>query len=160
MRYGGLIKNDIINGKKVCVSLWVAGCPLRCEGCHNPELWKYSNGMRAPSNLKDIIIRAISANGIQRNFSVLGGEPFASYNMLFVARIIEAVREAYPDITIFVWTGYTLSQLRALKSDTVTRILKNVDVLIDGPYEQDKRDITLPLRGSTNQRILYRGKDF
>lgn len=158
MRIAGLTKNDTTNGEGICVSLWVQGCPHRCKGCHNPESWDF-NGGEYKNN--DILLKeiydAISANGIQRNFSILGGEPLAPQNINDTYYILWEVKQRYPSIKTFVWTGYTLEQLKEMYKDT---LLENVDVLIDGPFIEAERDITLKFRGSKNQRILYKGVDY
>jgi anaerobic ribonucleoside-triphosphate reductase activating protein len=156
MRYAGLETNDMINGEGVCVSFWTQGCPHKCQGCHNPEAWDFDGGMPLPNDIRGQIIKAISANGLTRNFSVLGGEPLCDYNIKTVANIISAVRIAYPDIKIFVWTGYNLEDFNECQK----AILEKIDVLIDGPYIEELRDVTLKLRGSSNQRILKKGIDF
>lgn len=159
MKYAGLIKNDVVNGQNICVSLWVQGCPFHCEGCHNPQTWDFNGGYE-DKEILDKIFKALTANNIKRNFSVLGGEPLCQSNRKEVAEIIAKVRESFPEIKIYIWTGYTLEELQKENDSSLISILNNIDVLIDGRFEIDKRDITLPLRGSRNQRILYRGTDF
>lgn len=158
MRVAGLTKNDTTNGEGICVSLWVQGCPHHCKGCHNPESWDFNGGEHINNwRLIEQISEAITANGIQRNFSILGGEPFAPQNIDDTYQILWHIKERFPSIKTFVWTGYTLQQLQDLYEDT---LLDNVDVLIDGPFIKAERDITLKFRGSKNQRILYRGVDY
>ncbi len=174
MNYAKIDKNDITNGEGVCVSLWVSGCPEpHCPGCHNSEIWDFDCGQAFTNRTLDEIFEALSANGIQRNFSVLGGEPLAPRNVCDVASIIYHIREAYPDIKIYVWTGYEMWQLarryefspilarssslassRGLEEITaLAMIFEAVDYIIDGPYVAAERDITLKLRGSRNQHI-------
>ena len=160
MRIAKIKYNDTVDGEGICVSLWTQGCSHHCEGCHNPETWDENGGYEISlEDLKKTIIEAIPANGIKRNFSVLGGEPFSPNNISNIAKILEEVRKVYPDIKIFVWTGYKLEQLLKLY-DNMNKILSNIDVLIDGPFILKQRDITLKLRGSSNQRILYKNIDF
>ena len=159
-RYAGLITNDFANGTGTCVSFWTQGCPHHCPSCQNPETWDFQGGKEVPTDIRGQIIKAICANGITRNFSVLGGEPLCDENLDEVDKIITGVRTAYPQIKIFVWTGYILEELKKKKNDKINHILSQIDVLIDGPFIQAERDITLELRGSRNQRILYRGVDF
>lgn len=158
MRYAAIENNDYINGEGMCVSFWVQGCPHKCEGCHNPEAWSFEGGQELPNDYKGNIIKAISANGITRNFSVLGGEPLCPENLDLTLSTISAVRAAYPNIRIFLWTGYCLEDIK--ENPVVKEILEQINVLIDGPFIQEQRDITLKLRGSKNQRILYHGIDF
>lgn len=160
MRYAGLIKNDVTDGSGVCVSFWVQGCSNHCPGCHNPQTWDFNGGEELPEDYLEQIDNAITANGLLRNFSLLGGEPFD--NILLSKEILKHVRENFPTITIYCWTGYKIEQLKeqAKYNYAIHRMLDYIDVLIDGPYIAEQRDITLPLRGSRNQRVLYKGKDF
>ena len=160
MKYWGYMPNDLVNGQGVCVSLWTSGCPFHCEGCHNPEAWDKESGYDVPTNIREQLVKAINANGITRNFSILGGEPLAPWNREFVDNIITSIRAAYPNIKIFLWTGFTVEELDNIEDEHLVHILDNIDVLIDGPFIQAQRDITLPLRGSRNQRILYKDIDF
>lgn len=159
-RYAGLITNDFANGVGTCVSFWTQGCPHHCPGCQNPETWDFNGGKEVPTDMRGQIIKAICANDIIRNFSVLGGEPLCEENLDEVDKIITGVRTAFPQIKIFVWTGYVLDELVKRKDERINHILSQIDVLIDGPYIEAERDITLELRGSKNQRILYHGVDF
>lgn len=159
-KYAGLITNDFANGTGTCVSFWTQGCPHRCTGCHNPETWDFDGGKELPADIRGQIIKAICANNIIRNFSVLGGEPLCEQNLDEVDKIITSVRIAYPQIKIFVWTGYVLEDLIQQNDTRINHILSQIDVLIDGPFIEKERDITLELRGSKNQRILYHGVDF
>lgn len=159
-RYAGLNTNDFINGQGTCVSFFVQGCPHHCPECFNPETWDFDGGQPLPTDIRGQIIRAICANGITRNFSVLGGEPLCKENIDEVDSIITAVRTAYPHIKIFVWTGYTLEELQKISDKKISNILSQIDYLIDGPFIKDEKDLTLKLRGSRNQRILQHGLDF
>lgn len=162
MRLAGLNKNDTVNGTGITVSLFVQGCPHHCEGCFNEESWDFNGGIEVPNNIEEIVYNAIIANGIHRNFSVLGGEPLCQENIEFTAHIIHFVRQSFSDIKIFVWTGYTLEDLKndQQKKSYVRTILSDINTLIDGPFILSQRDITLPLRGSSNQRVLNKGIDF
>ena len=160
MKYYGYMPNDFINGKNISVSLWTAGCLHRCKGCHNSEMWDYENGYEVPIDIKEQLIKAISANGLVRNFSILGGEPLSEKNRDFILTIVQAIRTAYPSIKIFLWTGYTIEELKNMEDKKINSILENIDVLIDGKYDESLRDVTLELRGSSNQRILKRNIDF
>ena len=158
VKFAAINKNDFINGEGVCVSLWVQGCPHHCKGCHNPEQWDFNGGNEIDIDiLINEILIAIEANGIQRNFSILGGEPMAQRNISNTLYILEQVKKHFPNIKTYVWTGYTIEELLSLYNK---EILQNIDVLIDGRFVLEERDITLKLRGSKNQRILYKGTDF
>lgn len=159
-KYAGLMTNDVTNGEGVCVSFWAQGCPHRCKGCFNSETWDFDGGEELPDDIRGQIVKAICANGITRNFSILGGEPLCDENIEEVENIIIGVRSAFPDIKIFVWTGYTLEQLTIKNNEHINNILNHINVLIDGPFIESQKDLTLKLRGSKNQRILYKGIDF
>lgn len=155
MRISGINENDVVNGKGICVSVFMQGCPHQCKGCFNPETWDFKGGRAIEDEQKEInnILNLINQNGVQRNLSILGGEPLHKNNISFVKNLLKQAKEKYPTIKTFVWTGYLLEELD--KND-----LQNIDILIDGKFIEELRDITLELRGSSNQRILYKGKNF
>lgn len=158
LRIAALNKNDFINGEGVSVSLWMQGCPHHCKGCHNPEQWDFNGGKSVEiENLLNEIYEAITANNIQRNFSILGGEPLAQRNIENTLEILAKIKQKFPTIKTYVWTGYTLEELLSLYDKN---IFDNIDTLIDGRFILEERDITLKLRGSRNQRILQKGIDF
>jgi anaerobic ribonucleoside-triphosphate reductase activating protein len=153
MRYAGLIKNDLAAGPGICVTFFTQGCPHRCHGCHNPETWAYDGGQEFYPDLIKEIADALTANGIERNFCIMGGEPLCPENEFLTMLLIIEVRNRVPDVPIYIWTGYTLEELMT-KSDRVKTILKSINFLIDGPYKEELRDTTLHMRGSSNQRII------
>lgn len=152
-RYNAIIENDVVNGEGICVSFFVQGCPHRCAGCFNPETWDFTGGREYTSDIKWEIIKLISANNVQRNFSILGGEPMSARNLKMTEEIITAVRAAYPYIKIYLWTGFYLHDLISLEDKDINSILSKIDYVIDGPFEEDKKDLNLKLRGSSNQKI-------
>ena len=148
IRVAGVTANDVINGEGVCVSVWMQGCPHRCDGCHNPEAWDFEGGILYNQDMLIFeVLKLIEADGIKRNLSILGGEPLCPENADFVEYLTHIVRNVHPGIKIFCWTGYNIE-------DIDPKYLKYIDILIDGKFEKDKRDITLKLRGSSNQRII------
>lgn len=155
-RYNAIIPNDVVNGDGVCVSFFVQGCPHHCPGCFNEETWDFHGGQPYTPQLKWDIIKAISANNITRNFSVLGGEPLAPQNIEMTWEVVDAVRHAYPHITITLWTGYTFEELIANPDNNLLNILNTIDILIDGPFIEKEKDLSLRLRGSRNQHIRIR----
>ena len=151
MRYAGIIGNDVVNGQKVCVSFWCQGCPHHCPGCHNQHTWDFNGGLEANEDeLIQEVIEKLHANGVERNLSILGGEPLCPENSRFVYKLICAAKKKYPDIKVFVWTGYTISEL----DNAAVYVMSVTDVLIDGRFDISKKSYTLPLRGSTNQRVI------
>lgn len=154
MRYAGIIKNDIAAGEGVNVTFFTQGCPLHCEGCHNPQTWDFLGGKEFTNNTLNEIKAAIRANGIIRNLSIMGGEPLCQENLFLVSMLIMNIQLDFPEIKIYVWTGYTYEELVKRHDQKVDWILDHIDYLIDGPFILAERDITLAMRGSRNQRIL------
>ena len=159
-RYNTIIPNDIVNGQGVCTSFFVQGCPHHCPGCFNEETWDFGGGQKYDNHTKWKIIEAIGANGLQRNFSILGGEPLAEQNLEMVWDVIDAVRHAYPNIKITLWTGYTYDELIRRRSETLSKILNGIDVLVDGPFIESEKDLELQLRGSRNQHIYEKNEGY
>ena len=159
MRFAAINKNDFINGEGVSVSFWTQGCPHKCKGCHNPETWDFDGGKEFTPDILDKIVEALSANGIERNLAIMGGEPLCEENQFLTLLVISHVREKLPGVKIYLWTGYTYENLLKNEAPHLQKILSEVDVLIDGPYIESLRDITLPLRGSRNQRIINLTKE-
>lgn len=156
MRYAGLIKNDMAAAPGVCLTFFVQGCPLRCEGCHNKDLWDFEGGKEFTMKTMDDILNGLSANNIERPFCIMGGEPLCPENIFLTTLVVKTVREQKPDTKIYLWTGYTYEKLldNITSNSKIEYLLDNIDVLIDGPYIQEQRDITLSMRGSSNQRII------
>lgn len=149
--------NDATNGRGVNVAIFLQGCPYHCVGCFNPETWEPMGGQPIdyPIFIRELLNK-IQENNVERGLSFLGGEPLVSYNQQFVNDTITIVKTVYPTTPIYIWTGGIFEEhlQAALSNPTLAHILSLTDVLIDGPYEQDKRDITLYLRGSSNQRVI------
>lgn len=163
MKYAGILENDFVNGQGVCVSFWAQGCPFHCKGCHNPQTWSFSEGKDASEeDLISQVINAIDKNGIQRNLSILGGEPLCPENINFVVKLINNVKIKFPNIKVYIWSGYTFDELkdRNKTEDSVKQIFKQADYLMTGRFILEQRDISLRLIGSRNQQILQKGKDY
>lgn len=158
MNYSKIDKNDITNGVGVCVSLWVSGCGHRCFNCHNSEIWDFNCGKPFTNETLREVAAALTENGVKRNLSILGGEPLAPQNIETVYEILREIKRAYPEVIAFLWTGYTVEELAARYKKTREKALAviglYIDYLIDGPYIESCRNITLLLRGSENQRIF------
>lgn len=153
-RYAGIIKNDVVNGNGMCVSFFVQGCPLHCPDCHNEEDWDFDGGLELPENYLQEIDEAITANGIVRNFSLLGGEPLCDENLDLSLSVVEYVRNKFKDIDICVWSGYQYESLLERNDERINRIFELADVLVDGPFQISCRNVTLKMRGSENQRLI------
>ena len=152
MKYSGLIENDFTAAPGVCVSFFTQGCPHRCAGCHNPETWDFEGGKEFTSQTLEDIIQALTANGIQRNFCLMGGEPLCDENLFLSFLVLNEVKNRVPEVKIYIWTGYVFEELE--KTDFLFELFENVDYLIDGPFIEEEKDLTLKMRGSRNQRVI------
>ena len=157
MYYSDIKPNDSINGEGVCTSLFVSGCTNYCKGCFNKETWDFNYGSEFTEKEMNYILECIDKNGITRNFSVLGGDPLHERNIDTVLKILDKVKAKFSTITTYVWTGYLYEDLIEKYDE---KIFKNIDVLIDGKFEEGKKDISLKLRGSSNQRIINLKEEF
>lgn len=160
MRYAGLVKNDFSAGEGTCVTFYTQGCPHRCEGCHNPETWNFEGGKEFTPDVFTKIFQAIVANDLERNFCIMGGEPLCEDNLFLTNLVITEVRKKFPNIKIYVWTGYIIEDIKKSSISHMKSILNQIDCLIDGPFIEAEKDLTLKMRGSRNQRILLKGVDF
>ena len=154
MNYSGLILNDITAAPGLCVSFFVQGCPHRCKGCHNPETWEFGRGKEFTSDTLNQIITGLTAQGIQRDLCIMGGEPLCDENAFLTYLVIQEVKNKVPEAKVYIWTGYTYEELLHHNHPQVRGALALADVLIDGPYIEAERDITLNMRGSRNQHII------
>lgn len=156
MKYSGIIYNDVTAAPGVCVTLFVQGCPIHCPGCHNPEAQDFEGGKEFTSEVLESLLAGITANNIQRKLCIMGGEPMCNENIFLTLMVVSEAKKRYPWLEIYLWSGYTYEELltRSKSESKIDLILKDVKVLIDGPYDETQRDITLPLRGSHNQRII------
>lgn len=159
MNYASIIKADIANGEGFRVSLFVSGCARNCPGCFNKEAQDPAFGRPFDDKAKQKIFKELD-NGWCRGLSLLGGEPLSklSDNRKQAIEFAREVKEKFPDKDIWIWSGYTLEEIQA--DVTMKDILKYVDVLVDGPFVEEQKDLSIPFRGSRNQRILKRGIDF
>lgn len=159
MNYGSIKKTDIANGVGVRVSLFVSGCTHHCKGCFNPETWNFEYGKPFTKETEDEIITALKPSFVQ-GLTLLGGEPLEPQNQTVLLPFLEKIKEIYPEKNIWCYTGYTLEKdlLFGAKSrarcEVTDALLKYIDVLVDGEFQIEKKDIRLKFRGSSNQRIL------
>ena len=157
MNYAAIKNCDIANGPGVRVSLFVSGCTHRCKGCFNEIAWDFSYGEKFTQETIDKIVGLLAPGHIQ-GLTLLGGEPFDPQNQPAVLELLRQVRSTYPDKTIWCFTGYLFDQdilARKLGPWSITQeYLSYLDVLVDGPFVMEKKDISLRFRGSSNQRII------
>ena len=157
MNYGAIKKRDIANGPGVRVSLFVSGCTHHCPGCFNAEAWDFGYGQPFTSAEEDTIVAALAPAHI-KGLSLLGGEPFEPANQRGLLPLLRRVKETYPHKEIWCYSGYTLDgelwrDSRA-RCEVTDEMLSYLDILVDGRFEQDKKDLSLRFRGSSNQRII------
>lgn len=155
MKYAGIIYNDVCAAPGVCLSFFTQGCHFHCEGCHNQHTWSFTGGREFTEETMKSILQGLTANGVHRSLCIMGGEPLCEENLFLTQMVINEVKRALPDTKIYLWTGYLLEDLEKRTDNRTAAILSSIDCIIDGPYKQELRDITLPMRGSSNQRIIY-----
>lgn len=167
MRYASIRSLDISNGEGVGVSLFVQGCPFHCKNCFNSETWDFNGGKEWREKTKNKFMELINRPYIKR-VSFLGGECLADQNLDEVLKLVKQIRISYPEKSIWLYTGYNFDLLNskyneykytpfaANADEWLTRweIISNVDILVDGEYIDEKRDITLKWCGSSNQRVI------
>ena len=135
MKYAGIIKNDLSAAPGISVSFFTQGCPHHCKGCHNPETWDFDGGKEFTYDVLNEVIDALTANGVKRSLSILGGEPLCEENVFLTLLLIKTVKERLPNTKIYIWTGYYYDELVKKSSDShLKTILDYTDYLIDGPY--------------------------
>ena len=157
MYYGNIKKYDIADGLGVRVSLFVSGCTNHCKGCFQSETWDFHYGKPFTEETEKEILDALNHEYIQ-GFTVLGGEPFEPENQRVLVQLLKKIRETYPDKDIWSYTGFVYDQdllAGQLKHTEVTdEMLSYIDVLVDGPFVLEKKNIALSFRGSENQRVI------
>lgn len=150
MRINRIKDNDIANGFGITMSIWTQGCPHHCKGCFNEETWNFTDGEEFTEDKLNYIIENINKHNIKRDLSILGGEPLCPENISGVIHLCKIFKNKYPEKKIYIWTGYIIEHFNEAQKE----ILKYVDVLVDGKFEEDKKNISLALRGSSNQRVI------
>ena len=157
MYYGEIKKCDIANGEGVRVSLFVSGCTHHCKGCFNSDTWDFCYGKEYTSETEAYILELMNKPYI-KGFSLLGGEPFEPCNQRAVLPLLRKIKELYPSKNIWCYTGYLfdkelLSESRA-RCEATDAMLELIDVLVDGRFVEELKDISLAYKGSSNQRII------
>ncbi|CEN21429.1 anaerobic ribonucleoside-triphosphate reductase activating protein [Paraclostridium sordellii] len=150
MKFSKIKDNDIANGLGITMSFWTQGCPHHCNGCFNKETWDFEGGKEFTQDDLDYIIENINKNNIKRDLSVLGGEPLCPQNIEGVIYLCKEFKRNYPEKLIYLWTGYTIETF----NETQKEILNYIDILVDGKFEEDRKNLSIKLRGSSNQRVI------
>lgn len=138
-----IVPGTSVDGPGLRTSIYVAGCRHQCPGCHNPQTWDFSQG--TPMTV-DEIMRIVEENGF--NVTLTGGDPL--YSLPQIIPLVEAITKA--GYKVWLYTGFTFEQI--LGMEDVDRLLPMLESIVDGPFEADKRDLSLRFRGSSNQRII------
>jgi anaerobic ribonucleoside-triphosphate reductase activating protein len=142
---------DISNGTGIGVSLFVQGCHFHCKDCFNSETWDFSGGKPWTEDSKKIFLISVLRAYIER-VSILGGEPLADENFSDVLDLVQTIHEKFPEKKIWIYTGYTWENL--LNNKQKKEILPYINILVDGRFETDKKDLSLKFKGSSNQRVI------
>lgn len=157
MNYATIKKTDVANGPGVRVSLFVSGCTHFCKGCFNSEAWDFNYGAPFTEAVEEEILQALAPGFIQ-GITILGGEPLEEANRFAVLGLLKKVRERYPEKDIWCFTGYEyekdLQQWIAEGRNEVAQLLQVIDVLVDGEFVEEKKNLNLKFRGSENQRLI------
>ncbi len=148
MRYNKIRKMDISNGPGVRVSIFMQGCCFNCKNCFNPETHDFNGGKEFTQQTIDRVLELADKDFIE-GLSILGGEPMHPKNLDASAQLAKAFKKRYPDKSVWVWSGFLFD--RDLKDK---EILKYIDVLVDGQFEEDKYSPMLKWKGSSNQRVI------
>ena len=156
MHYGEIKKTDIANGVGVRVSLFVSGCRHHCEDCFNKMTWAFDYGKEYTQATEDMIIGYLSPDYI-KGLTLIGGEPFEKENQAELVKLLKRIRNELPQKDVWCYSGFTYEQITGqsrASGDMANELLSLIDVLVDGRFEKDKKNITLRFRGSENQRII------
>ena len=156
MHYGEIKNCDIANGEGVRVTLFVSGCTNRCEGCFQPQTWAFDYGQPFGEDTVEQILSLLRPDYI-RGLTLLGGEPMEPDNQRALLPLLLRVREELPKKDVWCYSGYTLDELLGqsrARCEVTDQMLSCIDVLVDGEFVEEKRNISLKFRGSENQRLI------
>ena len=157
MNYATIKNCDIANGPGVRVSLFVSGCTHRCPGCFNEVAWDFNYGQPFTQETMDTILTMLAPNHV-KGLTLLGGEPFEPQNQAPIVELLRQIKAKYPQKSIWAFSGYLFDKdivaWRLGPRDITEEYLSYLDVLVDGPYVESKKDLMLRFRGSSNQRII------
>lgn len=149
MRYAQIRKCDIANGAGIRTSLFIQGCSRHCEGCFNPETWDFDGGYEWTAALENILLELTGQPHIA-GVTILGGEPMEPGHRQEVANLVKKLKQRYPQKTIWLYSSYTFEVLKKDQAEA----LQYIDVLVDGPFIEAQKDLSLRFRGSSNQRLI------
>ena len=156
MNYGEIKKADIANGIGVRVSLFVSGCRHHCPDCFNSMTWDFNYGKKYTSDTENEIIGLLSRSYI-RGLTLIGGEPMEKENQITLVSLLRRIKRDLPTKDVWCYSGFTYEELTGdsrARCDVTDEMLSMIDVLVDGRFEKDKKNISLRFRGSENQRII------
>lgn len=157
MHYGNIKNYDIADGEGVRVTLFCSGCTNRCEGCFQPETWDFCYGKEYTKETEDQLIQMLTNLNIQ-GLTLLGGDPFEPSNQRTLITLLRRVKQELPTKDVWAYTGFVYEQdlLEGQRkyTEVTDEMLSYIDVLVDGPFVIDQKDISLYFRGSTNQRVI------
>ena len=151
MNYHNIKTDDMLNGDGLRVTCWVSGCNMGCFNCYNPQTWDFNSGIPFTDDTMQEILYDLSKPYI-KGLTLSGGHPLDPHNAPKVLEIVKRVKMVFPNKDIWIYSGYEWENI--IKNETLREILKYTDVLVDGVYIDELRDISLPFRGSSNQRII------
>ena len=158
MYYGEIKKNDVANGLGVRVTLFVSGCTHRCKNCFNAETWSFTYGRPFTAQTEEELLAALAPSYIN-GLTLLGGEPFEPDNQRVLLPFLKRVRQRFPEKSVWCFTGSVLEtellQDSPWRCEVTDQMLSQLDVLVDGPFVEELKDISLRFRGSSNQRLLH-----
>lgn len=159
MNYGRIYYADIANGVGCRTSLFLSGCRNHCKECFNPETWDFSYGKPFDADIQETVIDSIRPSYIE-GLSILGGEPMEPENQEALLPFLKDVKTACPNKTVWLYSGFTWEELTddakgaRCRTEWIDEILPLIDILVDGRFELEKKNISLKFRGSENQRII------
>ena len=163
MNYGIIKKTDIANGLGVRVSLFVSGCTHHCKGCFNQETWDFNYGCEYTAATQQEILDAVAPSYIA-GLTLIGGEPFEPVNQRVLIGLVKEIKNLYPDKNIWCYTGYTyekdLLSPSCARCEVTDELLSLIDILVDGEFMIEKKNLMLKFRGSENQRIIMCKESF
>lgn len=151
MNYHNIKTDDMLNGDGLRVTCWISGCDIKCPKCYNPQTWDFNSGIPFTEETTQELLYDLSKPYI-KGLTLSGGHPLDPHNALKVLEIVKRVKMVFPNKDIWIYSGYEWENI--IKDETLKEILKYTDVLVDGAYIDELRDISLPFRGSSNQRII------